>query len=373
MADPFTSIATGLSSVSGFVIKLCEYTYALRAVDQQTEAYLTTAKHAWENIQTCRRLLQLRQEHLPVAERKDYERVLNEAKTAAEEVARLLEPARVDVESDGQLSFSTRMLWVLRDDPAIVAALRRLNLVHTTLTQNISALRLMQGHDESSLDLTKSYSSGRDKLPSYEASELLHWKRQTRNTLVAQGLKIYWPPERPQVTVETIPQTPNSWSPKRPASPATHSVAEHLPSFRISHSSSTINTYSAGHNGMHPPSSSYMPVNNFRPPLTDPLPLRPYSSLDPSRNSSPTPAARNPPGRSSWLQHQASRMDLRRRHYSTGAIGVQLSQGQSLSGGHAAQARNIAELGVGASRTLSFHSPRFEWELDDSSVGSAPK
>jgi hypothetical protein len=376
MADPFTPVATGLSSVSAFVIKLCEYTYALRAVDQQTEAYLTTAKHAWENIQTCRRLLQLRQEYLPAAERKDYERVLSEAKTAAEEVARLLEPARVDVESDGQLRFSTRMLWVLRDDPAIVAALRRLNLVHTTLTQNISALRLMQGHNDSSLDLTKSHSSGRDKLPSYEASELLHWKRQTRGV---RNLRDSFPKQLPAAT-EAMLLTPDRSKTQRPDMMSTKTSAEHLPSFRIDYrpsppsvqSSPSITGASSALNDRLSSSSSgscYGVTASFNvcsPPSTDPLPLRPTFELDPTRLATISPLSQPSTGRNSWLHHQASRLDMRMsRHFSTGPIGLPLSHSHSFNDLHSIHdTRQIAELGAGSSRSLSVRLPRFEWEAD---------
>ena len=176
--NPWSGIGTGTGSSLSLIIKICEYTYALRAVDQQTQEYLITAQHASENISVCRRLLTLRQDLLPGTERKDFERVIHEARKAADEVARLLEPARVDVDAESRLRFSTRVLWVLRDDANIAAALRRLAIVHTTLTQNIATLRLMRVHDMEAGELPRA----KEKPPSYESSQLLHWKRQTRLT-----------------------------------------------------------------------------------------------------------------------------------------------------------------------------------------------
>lgn len=160
------------------MIKICEYTYALRAVDQQTEEYLITAQHASENIKTCQRLLDQRKELLPADEKKDYERVVREARTASEAVALLLEPARVDTDADGKIHFSTRIFWVLSDNANIAAALRRLDIVHTTLTQNIATLRLLRPCDTAMLGVVRS----NEKPPSYHSSQLLHWKRQTRLT-----------------------------------------------------------------------------------------------------------------------------------------------------------------------------------------------
>ncbi|KAK4943237.1 hypothetical protein LTR10_017079 [Elasticomyces elasticus] len=93
-------VGSELSSGLTFIIKICEYTYALRAVSQQTKEYLITAQHAWNNINTCQELLGQQTEHLPASERKDYECGIEETKLAAEEVALLLEPARVNLEAD---------------------------------------------------------------------------------------------------------------------------------------------------------------------------------------------------------------------------------------------------------------------------------
>lgn len=166
---PWSAVASGVSSGLTLVIKIFEYTYALRAVDKQTEGYLITAQHAWENIKRCRDLLDDLRDTLSISEVKDYERVIEDTKKAAREVLILLEPARVDVETDCKIHLWTRVMWVLNDNSNIAAALRRLDIVHTTLTQNISTLRLMS-------ELARP----RDKLPTYEASQLIKWKHQTR-------------------------------------------------------------------------------------------------------------------------------------------------------------------------------------------------
>jgi len=166
---PWSAVASGVSSGLTLVIKIFEYTYALRAVDKQTEGYLITAQHAWENIKRCRDLLHDLRDTLSISEVNDYDRVIEDTKKAAREVLILLEPARIDMVTDCKIHFKTRVMWVLNDNSNIAAALRRLDIVHTTLTQNISTLRLMS-------ELARP----RDKPPTYDASELIRWKHQSR-------------------------------------------------------------------------------------------------------------------------------------------------------------------------------------------------
>ena len=106
---------------------------------------------------------------LSISEVKDYERVIEDTDKAAREVLIFLEPARVDGEADCKIHLWTRVMWVLNDNSNIAAALRRLDIVHTTLTQNISTLRLMS-------ELARP----REKPPNYETSQLIRWKHQSR-------------------------------------------------------------------------------------------------------------------------------------------------------------------------------------------------
>lgn len=200
--NPWSAIASGIGSGATIVLKICEYTYALRAVNKQTEEYLIVAQHAWENTKICQRLLSERKHQLPTEEWRDYDRVLQETIFAAKSVALLLEPARVDIKADHRLHFSTRLSWVLADNANIDAALKRLGIVHTSLTQNIATLRLIRPGDMAMLEATKS----KDRPPSYE---LLHWKHQTRLTpkpschdmtgsLASPPGTPMFPPDRPQ-------------------------------------------------------------------------------------------------------------------------------------------------------------------------------
>src|SRR5947199_4146393 len=128
--SPISSLASGLSSGLTCIVRICEFTYALKAVSEQTFAYLQTTEHVWENIKTAQRLRQQRGNFLPADEKRDMDRVIRETETAVRYVAKLLEPARVDREAEQKIRLSTRGLWVLRDNPNIAAALNRLQIAH---------------------------------------------------------------------------------------------------------------------------------------------------------------------------------------------------------------------------------------------------
>jgi hypothetical protein len=204
-----SSLASGLTSGLTCVVKICEFTYALKAVSEQTFAYLQTTEHVSENIKTAQRLRQQRANFLPAEEKRDMDRVIRETETAVRCVAKLLEPARVDREAEQKIRFSTRGLWVLRDNPNIAAALNRLQIAHSALNQVIGSLRASQNID----GLSPSQAAQSGPPPPYRSGSLLHWRMQSRlnphkdgvQTPKNEGLGIR---DVPNVTVEEIPPTP---------------------------------------------------------------------------------------------------------------------------------------------------------------------
>src|SRR5271156_1573948 len=108
--NPFSAVASGLTSGLTLVIRICEFTYALQAVSEQTFAYLQTTEHVSENIMTERRLRRQSSNLLPSEEKRDMDRVIRETETAVRAVATLLEPARVDREADQKIKLTTKGL-----------------------------------------------------------------------------------------------------------------------------------------------------------------------------------------------------------------------------------------------------------------------
>jgi hypothetical protein len=174
--NPFSAVASGLTSGLTLIIRICEFTYALQAVSEQTFAYLQTTEHVSENIMTARRLRRQSSNLLPSEEKRDMDRVIRETETAVRSVATLLEPARVDMEADQKIKLTTKGLWILRDNPNIAAALNRLQIAHHALNQVIGSLRTPRNAD----GLVPAESNLKPPPPAYQASQLLHWRTQSR-------------------------------------------------------------------------------------------------------------------------------------------------------------------------------------------------
>jgi hypothetical protein len=267
--NPFSAVTSGLT----LVIRICEFTYALQAVSEQTFAYLQTTEHVSENVKTARRLRRQSSSLLPAEEKRDMDRVIRETETAVRSVAILLEPARVDIEADQKIKLTTRGLWVLRDNPNIAAALNRLQIAHHALNQVIGSLRTPRNAD----GLALSESNSKPPPPAYETSELLHWRMQPRLDLRrdaldaarAEGLGIQ---NVPFVTVHEVPATPSP--PQGAAIASNHSERapqRHYPTSNTSHSAPqtqnpfTDSFFSAAQPWHHPPESFFSAPHSQSP------------------------------------------------------------------------------------------------------------
>jgi hypothetical protein len=182
--NPWSAVASGLTSGLTLVIRVCEFTYAMRAVDQQTFAYLKTAEHVSDNIKAARQLRRKRSGAIADWDKKEFDRIINQTEVAVKEVAILLEPARVDLDADQKIKFTTRGLWVLQKNANITAALNQMQAFNVSLNQTIHSLRTIRD-----LHLTPdSRSDKRSTLPpAYSRSNLLHYRQRSRTNLRHQG------------------------------------------------------------------------------------------------------------------------------------------------------------------------------------------
>jgi hypothetical protein len=328
--NPFSAVASGLTSGLTLVIRICEFTYALQAVSEQTFAYLQTTEHVSENVKTARRLRRQRSSLLPAEEKKDMDRVIRETETAVRSVAILLEPARVDKEADQKIKLTTRGLWVLRDNPNIAAALNRLQIAHHALNQVIGSLRSPRNAD--GLVLTESNS--KPPPPAYEASELLHWRMQSRldlrrdalDAVRGEGLGIQ---NIPHVTVQEVPVTPSS-PPQDAAVDSNRSERapqRHHPASNASQSAPQIQKpfaetfFSAAQPWHHPPESffstphSQIPVPDLSHSAPEVVPEAYADIFDGLEVVDPDVLAplTQPTRHKTWLSYQASKSVRRRR------------------------------------------------------------
>lgn len=329
--NPFSLVASSLTSGLTLVIRICEFTYALQAASEQTFAYLRTTEHVSENIKTARRLRRQSSNLLSAEEKKDMDRVIRETETAVRSVAILLEPARVDKEADQKIKLTTRGLWVLRDNPNISAALSRLQIAHHALNQVIGSLRAPRSADE----LVLAESNLKPPPPAYEASQLLHWRMQSRLDLRsdaasdvgrADGLRVQ---NVPALDMHEVPLTPCS-----SRSDATFDrnclqrlPQSHYPSSNVSQSAIQLQQpfnktfFSAAQPWHHPPESFFAAphsqslvsdLSHSAPEVVHDKYADVFAGLEVADSHVLAPHSQ-PTTHKTWLAYQASRSVHRRR------------------------------------------------------------
>lgn len=118
-----------------------ENTFKLQAVEEQTADLLATIRHILNDVQEARRLRRLKDSSLDAGERKWMDGVIIDTDSTAREVALLLEPSRVDLQTrKGSISLRTRLLWVMRDSHKLKDKYARLTVCHQSLVSAITTL-----------------------------------------------------------------------------------------------------------------------------------------------------------------------------------------------------------------------------------------
>jgi hypothetical protein len=181
MADPASPAP--ISSSKTTTIKILEVPYALRAVTDQTVALLNTTRHVERNIREAKRLFALHSSLLTPQEHSWIIRSITDTEHAVGDVAKLIEPARVNIQADRGVGIKNRAVWVFRDSLKVGEKMALLNVTHQTLGAVISALhaKAIAAQDRSvgeTHDHEARNAIGDVSPPSYEWSEFLAWQRR---------------------------------------------------------------------------------------------------------------------------------------------------------------------------------------------------
>ncbi|KAL2037109.1 hypothetical protein N7G274_010105 [Stereocaulon virgatum] len=178
--DPLSGLAASINTC----IRIFEATYQLKAVGQQTADLLCTTKHVETNLNEARRLRRQKVALLNVGERNWMDAVISDTDVALRDVARLIEPARVDHTVKSNITFANRVLWVFRDNPQVRDKHARLTMCHQSLTTVISCL-----YSKDPIVVTPIREALKeDQPPPYDPQmeELFNWRKQRkqRNSFV---------------------------------------------------------------------------------------------------------------------------------------------------------------------------------------------
>jgi len=176
MGDPLTlsTITAGISTC----IKLCEVTYQLKAVGEQTADLLNTTQHVELNVREARRLRRVKDKLLNAGERAWMDRVIEDTENAVRAVAQLIEPSRVGMQTEQRIDLATKATWVFRDSPKVRDKFARLSICHQSLNTVMACL-----YSRDVVVVAPVMEEGRKEPPlpyDPQPGELFSWRRSRR-------------------------------------------------------------------------------------------------------------------------------------------------------------------------------------------------
>ena len=148
-------------------------TYQLRSVGEETADLLRTTQHVDRNISEAQRRRNAKVDSVNNKERTWMDDIIHDTREALLDVARLIEPARVDTELRDSVNAKNKLMWVLRDGPKVRDKHKRLSICHQSLMTVINTL-----HAKDRSPLISPLQEEIDEPPPYEADmqALFRWK-----------------------------------------------------------------------------------------------------------------------------------------------------------------------------------------------------
>lgn len=122
-------------------IRIAQAVYELKTVDQQVCDLLETTAHIDACMGTVRLLRRQKSAVLPSTLKIWIDRVIIDADKAVQNVAALIEPARIDMRTNfGKVSLKNKFAFVLRGSSQINTNLHKLNIIHQSLNSAMMIL-----------------------------------------------------------------------------------------------------------------------------------------------------------------------------------------------------------------------------------------
>ena len=138
--------AGAIGAIVSTTLKISTIVYELKAVGEQTRDLLDSTQHVSNNLQTARTLRRQKSVHFDSNEKKWIDSVLISTDKTLSNVAALIEPARVDLQTKfGNVSLLNRGLFVFRDSPKVQTHLARLSIASGSLDTVLNVLCAREG------------------------------------------------------------------------------------------------------------------------------------------------------------------------------------------------------------------------------------
>lgn len=122
-------------------LTLSQVVYQFNAVEEQARDLLDSTKHVFDNLSFARALRAQKSQHLSDTERSWIDGILGNTDKTLDNVRALIEPARVDMQTNfGNVGFVNRSLFVFRDSPKVQTNLARLTIASGSLDNVLGIL-----------------------------------------------------------------------------------------------------------------------------------------------------------------------------------------------------------------------------------------
>jgi hypothetical protein len=132
---------SAVSAALNVTIRISQAIYELKAVDQQARDLLETTGHVEHNLGPVKTLRRQKSMHMSHTEMIWIDGVITNAENTVQNVAALIEPARVDMQTKfGKVGFRNKVAFVLRDSPRVVTNLSRLSIANQSLNTAMGIL-----------------------------------------------------------------------------------------------------------------------------------------------------------------------------------------------------------------------------------------
>jgi hypothetical protein len=136
-------IVSGSTVASTFTaaLRIAQTVYELKAVGEQTRQLLQTTSHIDTSVRQARALRRQKSSLLQTAEKAWIDGVLKDTERAISDVASIIEPARVDMQTRfGNIGLKAKAKFVLIDSPKVTVNLARLSIASGTLSSAMGVL-----------------------------------------------------------------------------------------------------------------------------------------------------------------------------------------------------------------------------------------
>ncbi|KEQ69491.1 hypothetical protein M436DRAFT_18697, partial [Aureobasidium namibiae CBS 147.97] len=141
VADGGLGTATAVGSAANISLRLFQIIYEFKAVGQQTQDLLESTNHVSSTLQSAEIMRQQKSAFLTADERDWIDDIIVDTRRCLESVAALIEPARVDIQTNsGHVGFLNRSRFVFRDSPKVANNLARLGIAHQSLNSAMCVL-----------------------------------------------------------------------------------------------------------------------------------------------------------------------------------------------------------------------------------------